>query len=88
MAKLKIGRKKNNMDIIKETAMGVAMRFHLIDIPEDMTYTEAYDQLAELITDETMWVWEPFEDWEISSLTDSIWNLYNEVNNALMEVNK
>lgn len=76
------------MDIIEETAMGVAMRFHLIDIPEDMTYTEAYDQLAELITDESIWVWEAFEDWEIGSLRDSIWNLYKEVKVALMEVNK
>jgi hypothetical protein len=64
---------------IKEMALGVAMRFHLAEFDQDKTATLAYAMLVDDYDNGDITVWEPFEDWSIDSVYDSIWNLANDI---------
>jgi hypothetical protein len=68
-----------NKEQVKEMALGVAMRFHLSDFDQDKTSTLAYAMLVDDYDNGDITVWEPFEDWSIDSVYDSIWNLANDI---------
>ena len=63
---------------IKEMALEIALRFHLSEMGEneDGKATDIFEALG---IDEEIVVWEPFEDWDMSSVEDSIWNLANDI---------
>jgi len=64
---------------IKEMALGVAMRFHLADFDPEKTSWSAFVTLIDDYNNGDVTVWEPFEDWSIDSVYDSIWNLANDI---------
>jgi hypothetical protein len=64
---------------IKEMALGVAMRFHLADFDPEKTSWSAFVTLVDDYNNGDVTVWEPFEDWNIDSVYDSIWNLANDI---------
>ena len=64
---------------IKEMALGVALRFHLADFDPDKTSWSAFVTLVDDYNNGDVTVWEPFEDWSIDSVYDSIWNLANDI---------
>jgi hypothetical protein len=64
---------------IKEMALGVAMRFHLADFDPEKTSWSAFVTLVDDYNNGDVTVWEPFEDWSIDSVYDSIWNLANDI---------
>ena len=72
-----------NKEQVKEMALGVAMRFHLSDFDQDKTSTLAYAMLVDDYDNGDITVWEPFEDWSIDSVYDSIWNLANDIEQTI-----
>lgn len=70
---------------LEEMAMGIAMRFHLSEYNQDIPALQAFDAVLNS-RDESALAWEPFEDWEVSSLCDSIWNLADDVKRTFAEV--
>jgi hypothetical protein len=64
---------------IKEMALGVAIRFHLADFDPDKTSWSVFVTLVDDYNNGDVTVWEPFEDWSIDSVYDSIWNLANDI---------
>ncbi|CAB4171810.1 hypothetical protein UFOVP923_28 [uncultured Caudovirales phage] len=60
----------------EQDAMQIALEWHLAEMPDDMTSTAIFDDLANLLeTCEYCYAWEPLEDWSADALSDSIWNL-------------
>lgn len=69
---------------LQEMAMGIAMRFHLSEYNQDIPAMEAFDAVLNS-KDESALVWEPFEDWEVQSLCESIWTLADDVKRTITE---
>jgi hypothetical protein len=61
-------------------AMQVSLEWHLVELPEDMSPMDVYNNLGRLLDEnEYCMVWEPLEDWSLDALKDSIWNLKAQV---------
>jgi hypothetical protein len=73
---------------MNSNALAVALRFHLCDIDETKTPEEMYQyisEIEELSEDELLTVWEPFENWGVSSLLESIWGLASDIESTFVE---
>lgn len=78
-----------NTFTINKIAKEVAIRFHLSEFPEDISADEvirmiedcdgSYVELDDIV------VWEPFEYWEPSNISDSIWNLAMDIESTITE---
>jgi hypothetical protein len=67
---------------IQELALEVALRFHLSDFDEDKKASDIYDAVGK---DQDIVIWETFENWDANSITDSIWNLSNDIETTISD---
>jgi len=66
---------------INELATGVAMRFHLSEYNDGISAVDAFEEMSE----ENVIVWQPFEEWELSEVEDSIANLAFDIENHVIK---
>ena len=68
---------KNKLEArYEEKAMQVALDWHLSEMPEGMTAVGIYGDLQNLLVKGgDCYAWEPFENEDVETLTNSIWNL-------------
>lgn len=69
----------------EEEAMGVALSWHLREMPEGVTNVEIYNELDNILAHDTKCkVFAEFEDWLSSDVAESIWNLKSSIIGAMV----
>jgi hypothetical protein len=67
---------------VQELSLSVALRYHLSQFDHAKKATDIFDAIGE---DASIISWEPFQNWDVDILTDSIWNLASDFEETFLK---
>lgn len=75
-----------NTEQLRKKALGIALRYHLSEFDPHAEPSDVLESIENDMTlTENIVVWEPFEDWETSSLVSSIECLADDIEATMAE---